>query len=280
MAGSLGSEMLSGGSSLPGRGRRKSSPEAGQLSLTAPTGSCAPHPKRRPVPVPGVLWGTHPHVGRTIRTYRINSFLLAVWELSLLFISWACSLFYVLFLTFPWQQRRKDGAIKRRYMLFSFHNLRGRRAVVRNSHDSSFWKLLTTEASRSPQFCLTGGGGGGQSTAQLEESLAMPEDQEWFFFRGEVTSDTLLTHGPSAVGLHSPKWLRLAVAARPCCHQVLLSPEDQLTCAGSLAPRSDRKGALLPPGMCPQAPAGPAASLGRRSDSPVALPAGWAGRAS
>lgn len=163
MAGSLGSEMLSGGSSLPGRGRRKSSPEAGQLSLTAPTGSCAPHPKRRPVPVPGVLWGTHPHVGRTIRTYRINSFLLAVWELSLLFISWACSLFYVLFLTFPWQQRRKDGAIKRRYMLFSFHNLRGRRAVVRNSHDSSFWKLLTTEASRSPQFCLTGGGEGGKA---------------------------------------------------------------------------------------------------------------------
>lgn len=41
-----------------------------------------------------------------------------------------------------------------------------------------------------------------------------------------------------------------------------------------VAPGSDRKAGLLPPGICPQEPAGPSASLGRGSDSPIST-GGW-----
>ena len=129
--------------------------------------------------------------------------------------------------------------------------------MVSSSRDSSI-QQITTEASSFSQSCLIEGVGPSQSTAG---GVSPP--------LREASNGSSSGPRPSQV----PSWqtARARQSSQPQMGQtgggcqVLRSPgNDQLTGAGSLTPGSDRKRGHLAPGICPPAPAGPSASLGRR----------------
>lgn len=109
----------------------------------------------------------------------------------------------------------------------------------------------------------------GQAKPQLKVSPTATERGKEQFFKVKAF---FLTRGSATVGPEDPhqQWLPGPVATRP-------GGNNQLTCAGHSAPESDKEG-LLPPGICPRAPAGPSASLGRGSEAVSALMAGRVGR--